>query len=496
MTKKNLVLLLLCLICGSASRLAAAEWRPAERWRGFNLLGMFVKGWGQPGFHEEDFQMIHELGFNFVRLPMDYRYWIVDNDWERIDEEKVKLIDQAVAWGKKYNIHVQICFHRAPGYTVANPPEKTDLFTDADAQRVCAKHWAFFARRYKGIPNEEVSFDLFNEPGEQSPESYAKVARLLIEAIHKEDPNRFIIADGRKWGGEPLKEIFDQKGLVGQAMRGYRPMSISHYKASWIHPMITTDPVWPPPQAVSPLYSPGKAPLNVPFVIQDAPAGEWAIMPGNVSDKARFVLDADGVRVMDTTLKCAPGAGWTNVVYHKEWKISQGRCLTPMKATLVKPAKRLSLRITEGDWAEVQRISVTAGGKTAELPFEIAWGRTNGVFRFAGWDARPAIVSAGGAADGRMYLMREMIDPWQPARDAGVFTMVGEFGAFNQTPHPVVMAWMEDQLKLWKEYNLGWAMWNFTGSIGVLDSGRDDVRYEDFHGHKLDRQMLDLLQKY
>lgn len=32
--------------------------------------------------------------------------------------------------------------------------------------------------------------------------------------------------------------------------------------------------------------------------------------------------------------------------------------------------------------------------------------------------------------------------------------------------------------------------------IGVLDSGRADVPYEDFRGHKLDRQMLDFLQRY
>jgi endoglucanase len=39
-------------------------------------------------------------------------------------------------------------------------------------------------------------------------------------------------------------------------------------------------------------------------------------------------------------------------------------------------------------------------------------------------------------------------------------------------------------------------MWNFRGSIGVLDSERADVHYEDFEGHKLDRQLLDLLQRY
>lgn len=36
------------------------------RWKGFNLLGAFVMN--SPGkFDEEDFQMISDLGFDFVR---------------------------------------------------------------------------------------------------------------------------------------------------------------------------------------------------------------------------------------------------------------------------------------------------------------------------------------------------------------------------------------------------------------------------------------------
>ena len=46
------------------------------------------------------------------------------------------------------------------------------------------------------------------------------------------------------------------------------------------------------------------------------------------------------------------------------------------------------------------------------------------------------------------------------------------------------------------EAGLGWALWNFRGSFGVLDSGRADVKYEDVHGHKVDRAMLELLRKY
>ncbi|MCL2127515.1 MAG: hypothetical protein FWH38_04615, partial [Treponema sp.] len=45
-------------------------------WRGFNLLNMFIRGSGDDRpFNEKDFQTISEWGFNFVRIPMDYRIW-------------------------------------------------------------------------------------------------------------------------------------------------------------------------------------------------------------------------------------------------------------------------------------------------------------------------------------------------------------------------------------------------------------------------------------
>jgi endoglucanase len=91
-------------------------------------------------------------------------------------------------------------------------------------------------------------------------------------------------------------------------------------------------------------------------------------------------------------------------------------------------------------------------------------------------------------------LQSRQIAPWKRLESQGVGVMVGEFGAYNQTPHPVVLAWMRDYVDLWKAAGWGWAMWNFTGSMGIIDSDRADVEYENWHGHKLDREMLALVQ--
>lgn len=93
----------------------------------------------------------------------------------------------------------------------------------------------------------------------------------------------------------------------------------------------------------------------------------------------------------------------------------------------------------------------------------------------------------------REKLRAELIAKWQPLVAKGVPVHVGEWGCYTKTPHDTCLAWMRDLLALWKEAGWGWSMWNLRGSFGIVDSDRADVAYENFKGHKLDRQMLELL---
>jgi endoglucanase len=315
------------------------------RWRGFNLDAKFMQPY-QGAFREEDFDWIHGWGFDFVRLPMDYRCWTDPSNPYALLEAPLKEIDDAVRWGRERGIHVNIAFHRAPGYTVASPPEKLYLFKDEEALRQFCFQWASFAQRYKGIPSSQVSFNLVNEPAMVSAEDYLRVATAAVKAIRAADPDRLIIADGRDWGLTPVPEL---KPLgIAQSTRGYEPFRLTHYKASWA----AGSDDWPRP-----------------------------------------------------------------------------------------------------DWPY-----------TANPPYD------------------------------RERMKRERIEPWKALQKQGVGVHVGEFGAYNRTPHDVTLAWMKDFTSLWKQAGWGWALWNFRGSFGILDSGRDDVKYEDWKGHKLDRKMLDLLR--
>ena len=69
------------------------------RWRGFNLLEKFQAADNKP-FLETDFQWMAEWGFDFVRLPMDYRCWTDKQDPYKFNEKVLAEIDRAVEWGK------------------------------------------------------------------------------------------------------------------------------------------------------------------------------------------------------------------------------------------------------------------------------------------------------------------------------------------------------------------------------------------------------------
>jgi len=323
-------------------------WKKLPRWRGFNLHERFMLSLGREPYRELDFEWMAEWGFDFVRLPLDYRFWTPQDNWTEIDERELEALDQAVEFGRQYGVHVSLNLHRTPGYCVGKPPEPKNLWADKEALEASALQWTHFARRYKGRPNSELSFNLINEPARIKAEVYVRVVRRLVGAIHAEDPDRLVIADGLDWARTPVPELLALE--VAQSTRGYDPMPLTHYRASWT----SGSDEWEEPT--------------------------WPLKVGNI------VWDRD--------------------------RLSRGT------------------------------------------------------------------------------------ERWKRLESRGVGVMVGEWGAFQHTPHEVVLAWMRDCLELWKEAGWGWALWCFRGSFGILDSGRKDVAYEDFRGHKLDRKMLELLLQH
>jgi endoglucanase len=235
------------LAVGANARDADITAARIPRWRGFNFQGRFPwpgHPYDGPAFDEFDFATMAEWGFTFARLPLSYWVWGSRDDWTLIREEPLKQIDRAVELGKQHGIHININFHRIPGYCINQRElEPADLFTGTKPQRdkalkAAVFHWQAFAKRYKGIPNRQVSFDLINEPPKMRSyegmleERYVEIVTTLVGAIREIDPNRLIFADGMNIGQAPVEGIVSL-GLV-QSTRGYQPKAVSHYTATWV----------------------------------------------------------------------------------------------------------------------------------------------------------------------------------------------------------------------------------------------------------------------
>ncbi|MDR0400500.1 MAG: cellulase family glycosylhydrolase [Treponema sp.] len=224
------------------------------RWRGFNLLGVYVKGRSPGHYNEEDFQMMADWGFDFVRLPLSYRFWTEEGDPFSIQEEGLAPIDEAVRWGERYGIHVNIAFHRGPGYCIHDRPdgasgfqEPFDLWKDDDALECFVRHWVLFAKRYRGEGAGRLSFNMLNESSRASVEDHGRVMRAAVRAVHEISPDRLCVVDGLSGGNFPLADLGDlaREGCA-QSCRGYIPAGVSHYRAPWVDRESQFPyPVWP-----------------------------------------------------------------------------------------------------------------------------------------------------------------------------------------------------------------------------------------------------------
>lgn len=355
-------------------------------WKGFNLLDFFSPDPEnpRPSTKEDYFRWMADWGFDFVRIPMAYPYYlnidhsknITPEEVYKIDERAVDKIDSLVSMAHKYNMHVSLNLHRAPGYCVnAGFYEPYNLWRDQEALDAFCFHWQMWARRYKNVSSQKISFDLVNEPSMREDmndqhsrrssvpgDVYRKVAKAASEAIRKINPDHLVIADGNDVGTKPIPEIIDLN--IGQSCRGYYPGIISHYKAPWANkdPESLPEPKWP-------------GVIELPK--EDSVTGEIVLQPVTLS---RAMLEA-------------------------------------------------------------------------------------------------------------------FYRPWIELLEQGVGVHCGECGCWNKTPHDVFLAWFGDVLDILTSHGIGFAIWEFSGSFGVLDSGRTDVDYEDWYGHKLDRKMLNLLMK-
>ncbi len=464
--------------------------------KGFNLLGKFDVSWSNNGFPESEFSMIHNLGFNFVRLPLDYRTYTQSGNWDNFVEAEVVKIDKAIQYGIKYGVHICINLHRAPGYCVnsATLPvnQQLNLWADVDAQKAFVKHWAFFANRYKAIAPDKLSFNLVNEPSNVTEPVYVSVMKMAIEAIHNISPNRIVFVDGMDYGRTIITALKDEPN-VAQAIHCYDPFGLTHYKAEWVNgSMDLPVPTWPMLWISDYLYGPWKPDFKSTLGIQGSfPAGtEIIVNVRQVSSESTLTLKAGTKIILNKKFVSSadPGSDFTKVI-KTEWGY-QNISNKDFSATLTESSTKITFENSAGDWMTLNSISIKQGNILTKYTLsDDSWGRKQSTYKI---DETGNIKTL----DGNDLLPFELYrNDVTIAQINHIPFMVQEFGVYNKTPHQVAIGFLTDLCKFFDDNKIGWSLWNFNGGFGIINSDRADCQYEAFQGYKLDREMLNALTK-
>ena len=130
---------------------------------------------------EEDFARLEELGFDFVRLPIDEeQFW--DEQGNKLPEAW-QLLMQALNWAGKHHLRTIVDMHiiRSHNFNAVNEGKTNVLFTSDEAMQNYINLWYQLSDVLKTYSNDSVAYELMNEPVADEHEQWNNlIFRLII----------------------------------------------------------------------------------------------------------------------------------------------------------------------------------------------------------------------------------------------------------------------------------------------------------------------------
>ena len=130
---------------------------------------------------EADFREIAALGFDHVRIPVDYN--VIQNEDGGMKEEGLRRIDKAFALCDKYGLRAVLDLHKTPGFSFDAGEHEDGFFINEAYQARFYAIWEAFAARYGDRP-DRIVFELLNEvtQAEYLP-AWKRISRECVRRI-------------------------------------------------------------------------------------------------------------------------------------------------------------------------------------------------------------------------------------------------------------------------------------------------------------------------
>lgn len=151
-------------------------------------------------FSEGDIRFLARCGFNSVRVPLHYKYFVSDAGF--------KYLDPLIEWCRSAKLWVILDMHCAPGGQTGTNNDDSEgypwLYESPQSQQLLIEVWKRIAQHYRDEPMV-LGYDLLNEPIPHFPKlrkynsALEPLYKRVTGAIREVDANHTIILGGAQW---------------------------------------------------------------------------------------------------------------------------------------------------------------------------------------------------------------------------------------------------------------------------------------------------------
>ncbi|RYD85572.1 MAG: glycoside hydrolase family 5 protein, partial [Sphingomonadales bacterium] len=225
--------------------------------RGVNL----GNGWEAPPnntwgarFTPEDIDRIADEGFDHIRVPVAWHYYLGESGNE-IDPALFAALDPVLRRAVERKLHIMLNWHHFDALT-SDPAGQRGRFITI---------WEAIAEHYRDWP-AGLFLELLNEPKDALTTAAANpLYAETIAAIRKIDPQRLVVVSPGQWGNVSELEALrlpdgDERIIV--TFHCYDPFYFTHQGANWVNLTPLRDVRYPGPPA-TPLEIPAALAENV-----------------------------------------------------------------------------------------------------------------------------------------------------------------------------------------------------------------------------------------
>jgi endoglucanase len=196
--------------------------------RGVNILGYdpIWDDFAEARFKERHFKLIHEAGFQTVRINLHALQHMDEGDGYRLEDAWLRTLDWAVKEALANDLMVILDLHNFTD--VAENPM-------AFKPRILA-FWKQIGERFRDAP-KTVLFEILNEPnGKLTPKLWDEFWREALAVIRAANPTRGVVIGPPFWNGigalDNLRLPEEDRNII-VTVHYYEPFSFTHQGASW-----------------------------------------------------------------------------------------------------------------------------------------------------------------------------------------------------------------------------------------------------------------------